>query len=83
MPKTSRHEVVQTLPERISEQSHVIEVPTTWCWGSVEVVKSVPSERMGKQSRSIEVRHAGKVSRQSKESLRSEVLSGGVVRARL
>ena len=52
---------------------------------SVEVVKGIPQERISERSGVIEVTRsrAGKVPRSSKVSLRSEVLNGGVNRARL
>ena len=61
MPKTvyrESAEVESILQKRVSERSQVIDVPRVSCRGSVEVVKSVPQERlpgrMGKLSRGIE-----------------------------
>ena len=93
MTETSRQESAEVLKgipqerslERRCEQSEVIKVTETSRQESVEVVKSIPQERISERSGVIEVTRsrAGKVPRSSKVSLRSEVLNGGVNRARL
>ena len=69
---------------RISERGEAIEVPRISCQEYIKVVKNVPQERISERSELSEClkTHAREVSRQSKVSLRSVVLNGGVNRAR-